>query len=127
MALKSINLDDRRFQDLVDAAIARARQSCPDWTDFSPGDPGRVLLELHAYLTEAEIYRFNRLPAKAYIEFLRLLGVQLRPPTAAVATLEFSLKASRDKPLEIPRGTRVAAERAAAGSEPPTFTTAEDV
>jgi hypothetical protein len=127
MALKPVNLDDRRYQELLEAAIARARQSCPSWTDFSAGDPGRVLLELFSYLTEVMIYRLNRLPEKAYVEFLRLLGVQLRSPTAAVATLEFKLKAPRDAAVEIPRNTRVVAAGAAAGGDPPVFITAETV
>lgn len=53
-----------------------------EWTDLSPGDPGMVILELFAHLTEIMIYRLNRLPEKAYIEFLRLLGVRLQPPRA---------------------------------------------
>ena len=61
MALKSIDLDDRRFQDLMDAALERARRACPEWTDMTAGDPGRVLLELFAFLTEAMLYRLNRL------------------------------------------------------------------
>jgi hypothetical protein len=127
MALKSLNLDDRRFEDLLDAAIARAKQSSPAWTDLSAGDPGRVLLELFAYLTEVMIYRLNRLPEKAYVEFLRLLGVQLRPPTAAVATLQITLKAPQQQSVQIPRGTRIAAERAGSGGEAPVFMTAETI
>ncbi len=126
MSLKSLNLDDRRFDDLLEAAMTRARQSCPEWTDFSAGDPGRVLLELFAYLTEVMIYRLNRLPEKAYVEFLRLLGVELRPPVAAAVTLRFTVKTPQDRAVRIPRGTRVAAERAGASGDAPVFVTAED-
>jgi hypothetical protein len=125
MALKSINLDNRTFQQLVDAAMERARKTCPEWTDMSAGDPGRVLVELFAFITENMLYRLNRLPEKAYIEFLDLLGVRIQPPAAAVVGLEFTRKTPGDSPLEIPRGTRVAAERT--GGDPVVFTTADTV
>lgn len=111
MALKSVNLDDRTWQQLVDTALVRARESCPEWTDMTAGDPGRVLIELCAFITENMIYRLNRLPEKAYVEFLDLLGVSLQPPAAAAVTLEFSSNGPGDRVISIPRGTRVAAER----------------
>jgi len=64
MPFQSPNLDDRDFNHwLKREASHRAR--CPQWTDLSPGDPGIVLLEVFAYLTETMIYRLNRLPEKA--------------------------------------------------------------
>ena len=38
------------------------RRSAPQWTDLSPGDPGMVLVEVFAYLTDLMIYRLNRVP-----------------------------------------------------------------
>ena len=56
-----------------------------------------VLVEVFAYLTETMIYRLNRVPEKAYIEFLRLLGVTLLPPAAARRESAFySLPSSRE-------------------------------
>ena len=83
MPLRSPNLDDRRFEDLVEEGRRRIAQACPEWTDLSPGDPGIVLLEVFAYLTDILLYRLNRLPEKAYIKFLGLIGVRLYPPAAA--------------------------------------------
>jgi hypothetical protein len=127
MSLRTLHLDDRRFEELVESALARVKQTCPQWTDLSPGDPGRALLELFAYLTDVMLYRLNRLPEKVYVELLRLIGVTLTPPSAAVTTLRFSLKAPRERAVEIPRGTRVAAERSGGDGEPPVFATAETV
>src|SRR6266545_4864918 len=126
MSLPTPNLDDRSFQQLLDESIVRIKKTCPQWTDLSASDPGIVLLELFAFLTETMIYRLNRVPEKAYIEFLRLLGVKLLPPAAAGARLRFSLKSPLPKPLEIPRGTRVTVARAAGGKEPPIFTIVAD-
>ena len=83
MPLTSPNLDDRDFQQLLEESMQRVRHRCPEWSDLSPSDPGIVLLELFAHLTEVMIYRLNRVPDKAYVEFLRLMGVKLLPPAAA--------------------------------------------
>ncbi|HLL99931.1 MAG TPA: hypothetical protein VK400_02665, partial [Pyrinomonadaceae bacterium] len=107
MPLKTPNLDDRQFSQMVEESLRRVRETCPQWTDLSPNDPGVVLLELFAFLTDSMIYRLNRLPDKAYVEFLRLIGVKLMPPTAAVVRLNFSLQKEATDTVSIPRGTRV--------------------
>jgi Baseplate J-like protein len=124
MAIVPPNLDDRTFADLIKAAQDRIRTTCPEWTDFSVSDPGMALLDAFAYLTEMMIYRLNRVPAKAYVEFLRLLGVNLIPPQAAGVTLLFKLAKAMDKPVEIPRGTRVTVSRQESGGEAPVFVVA---
>ena len=83
MPLPSPNLDDRSFAQLVEEARARIAASCPAWTDLSIGDPGMALVEVFAYLTETLIYRFNRVPEKAYVEFLRLLERPAGQPNPA--------------------------------------------
>ena len=125
MTLTSPNLDDRTFEQLVKEALDRIKRTCPQWTDRSPSDPGMVMLELFAHLTEVMIYRLNRLPEKAYVEFLRLIGVKITPPAAAHATLRFSLGRAQEIPVEIPAGTRVTLERG--GAESPVFATIKDV
>ncbi len=126
MPLPSPNLDDRDFSQLVEEARRQIAQSCPDWTDLSPSDPGIVLLELFAYLTEAMIYRLNRVPEKMYIEFLRLIGIQLQPPAAAGVTLVFSKTRAEDPAVQIPRGTRVTLNRTSSTGEALVFTTVAD-
>lgn len=123
MSLPTPNLDDRTFQQLLDECVVRIKKTCPQWNDLTPGDPGMMLVELFAYLTETMIFRLNRVPEKAYVEFLRLLGVKLLPPAAASADLQFSLAEPRTTAVEIPRGTRVTVARAPGGREPPVFTT----
>ena len=127
MPIPSPNLDDRTFDQLLAEAKVRIARSCPEWTDRSVGDPGMVLLELFAHLTEVMIYRLNRIPEKAYIEFLNLIGLRLEPPSAAVVTLKFTRSRPSDQPLEIPRNTRVTLNRSIGGGEPPVFATAQTV
>ena len=121
MSIPSPNLDDRTFAQLVQAARDRIAATCPEWTDLSVSDPGMALVEAFAFITETMIYRLNRVPEKAYVEFLRLLGVNLLPPEAAGVTLQFKLAKPAAKPVEIPRGTRVTVSRQSGGGEPPVF------
>jgi hypothetical protein len=123
MSLPTPNLDDRDFQQLVTECKRRVEQFCPQWTDLSPSDPGMVLLELFAHLTEVMIYRLNRLPDKAYVEFLRLMGVQLLPPAAACVTLKFSVPRPATQDIIVPEGTRVTVTSAEGGQEAPIFNT----
>jgi hypothetical protein len=123
MALPVPNLDDRTFLQLVEEAKARIALSSSNWNDFSPGDPGMVLLEAFAYLTELMIFRLNRLPDKAYVEFLQLMDVKLNAPAAAGVVLRFFVSRPQATPIEIARGTRVTLARAG-GAEPPMFVTA---
>ena len=124
MPLLPPNLDDRDFDQLMEAARAVIARVCPEWTDLTPGDPGITLLEVFAHLTEVMIYRLNRVPEKAYVEFLRLIGVRLEPPAAAGVMLRFSMPRPAERPVDIPRGTRATVGRAESGASAPVFSTA---
>jgi len=115
MSIPVPNLDDRRFADLVREAREQIAATCPEWTDLSVHDPGMVLVEAFAHLTEVMLYRFNRLPERAYVEFLNLLGVVRHPPSSAWTELTFTRTPGSDNsvPIAIPAGTRVAAARGA--------------
>lgn len=127
MPLPTPRLDDRRFDDLVQEARRRIAQHCPEWTDLSVGDPGMMLLDVFAYLTDIMLYRLNQVPDKNYVRYLQLIGVQIQPPVAASVSLTFKSARLLDKPVEIPRGTRVSCAHKGAGAAPPVFITAETV
>lgn len=122
MSLAAPNLDDRRFQDLVDDAKRLVQQHCPEWSDHNVSDPGVTLIELFAWMTDQLLYRLNRVPDLNYVKYLELLGVTLFPPTAAQTDLTFRLSAPRPDVLLIPRGTQVSTVRTEADEEI-TFTT----
>ncbi|MFD8980874.1 putative baseplate assembly protein [Streptomyces sp. NPDC059564] len=107
MALPSPNLDDRRFQQLVDEAKRYVQQRAPEWTDHNVSDPGVTLIETFAYLVDQLLYRLNRVPDKNYLAFLDLLGIQLYPPSAAVADVDFWLSAPQPETVTLPAGTEV--------------------
>jgi predicted phage baseplate assembly protein len=111
MALPVPNLDDRRFQDLVDDAKRLVARRCPEWTDHNVSDPGVTLIEAFAWMTDQLIYRLNRVPDRQYVTFLDLLGVRLYPPTTARAPITFWLTAPQPDTVRIPAGTQVATVR----------------
>ncbi len=86
------NLDDRRWQDLVDEGRALIPLYAPEWTDQNVHDPGITLMELFAWLAEMDIFGLNRITDRARLKFLRLIGIQPQPPTAAITVLSFSLQ-----------------------------------
>ena len=111
MALPVPNLDDRRFQDLVDEAKRLVQQRCPEWTDHNVSDPGVTLIETFAWMTDQLIYRLNRVPDRNYIKFLELIGVTLFPPTAARTDATFWLTGPQPDVVRIPPATQVATVR----------------
>ena len=91
MALQAPDLDDRRFQHLVDDAKRMVMARCPAWTDHNVSDPGVTLIETFAYMTDLLLYRLNRVPDRLYIKFLELIGLQLFPATSARTGVTFCL------------------------------------
>ena len=99
MRLPEIQLDDRRFQDLVSEARLKITRSCPEWTEHNVSDPGITLIELFAWMTEMTIYRLNRVPDKLHVSLLELLGIRLDGPSAAQTSLRFRLPEAAREPL----------------------------
>jgi len=126
MALPVPNLDDRRFQDLVDDAKRLVQQRCPEWTDHNVSDPGVTLIELFAWMSDQLLYRMNRVPDRHYVKFLELLGVRLFPPIAARAAVTFWLSAPQPDVVRIAASTQVATVRTQA-DDAIVFATLEDL
>lgn len=126
MPLPAPNLDDRRFQDLVDEAKRRVQQRCPEWTDHNVSDPGVTLIETFAFMVDQLLYRLNRVPDLHYLRFLELIGVQLFPPTAARGDVTFWLSAAQDNDVVVSAGAQVASVRTDA-EDPVVFTTERDL
>jgi predicted phage baseplate assembly protein len=121
------NLDDRRFQNLVDEAKRLVQRRCPEWTDHNVSDPGVTLIETFAYMTDMLLYRLNRVPDRNYVHFLEMIGVRLFPPTAAHAPCTFWLSAPQDTDIYVPAGTVVATRRLERGEDVISFTVLEDL
>ena len=107
MSLPVPNLDDRRFQDLVDEAKRLIPTYCPEWTNHNVSDPGVALIEQFAWMTEMSVYRINQVPDAFYTHMLNLLGFERFPAAAAQADLTFWLSAPQPNPVHGPADTPV--------------------
>ena len=109
--LPSSNLDDRKFDDLVEESLMRIPRYCPEWTDHNLSDPGVTFVELFAWLTDQMLLRFNQVPRKNYVAFLELLGIRLQPPAPAHTELTFYLSSDLPEVYTIPSGLEVSTIR----------------
>ena len=80
------NLDDRRYSDLVEEMQTLLPRYAQEWTDHNVSDPGIMLIELFAWLTEALIYRLNRIPEASVARMVELLGTR-SPRSIRICTL----------------------------------------
>jgi predicted phage baseplate assembly protein len=124
--LPEITLDDRSFQDLVNEARLRISQRCPEWNEHNVSDPGITLIELFAWMTEATIYRLNRIPEKLHVTLLELLGIMVAPPSAATTELRFELAAPPPEAILIPGGATEVGTVRTASEEAVVFQTDAD-
>lgn len=113
-------LDDRNFDDLVRELLARIPGHTPEWTHPAPGDPGRTLLELFAWLVDTLLYRVNRIPDRQRLAFLKLLHMPIREavPARGLLVLDPS-NPKKPEVVSVPIGTEV--------SGPVPFETIEEI
>ena len=126
MPLPDPQLDDRRFQDIVNEAKELIPRYTPEWTDHNVSDPGVTLIELFAWMTDMMLYRLNRVPEKSYLRFMDLVGIQLKNAVPATVDMLLTLSAPQPGPVTIPRGTEIATPRTVE-AEAVSFTTDEDL
>jgi len=101
------SLDDRSYDDLVQEMLANIPAHTPEWTNPQPGDPGRTLIELFAWLADTILYRANLIPERQRIAFLRLLGQPMQPAAAATGLISLSLDPTATTPVSIVTGAQV--------------------
>ena len=109
MPLAPPPIDDRRFGQLVEETLARARVHTPEWTNFNQGDPGVTLVQLFSFLTESLLYRANRIPERNRIRFLQLLRVPLAPAAAAQGLVTLANERGAAVVQTVPAGLEVRA------------------
>lgn len=106
-----INLDDRRFDDLVEEAKARLLHSLPELTQIVPGDPVHALVDVFAWLTETILYRANLIPERQRQAFLNLLQIPRRPalPARGLVCIDASRKRTPNLAAIVPAESRLPA------------------
>lgn len=80
MTLPIPNLDDKRFDQLVEEMAELIPVFDPSWTDYNASDPGMTLIELFAWLGEMLVYRSSRIAPAQLEQFLNLISLPNKPP-----------------------------------------------
>lgn len=123
------DLFERRFRDLMEIGRASLPPNAPEWTDHNAHDPGITLMELLAWVAEAQLYSLARRPRRdertAYAALLGLVAGGTRPargliwplrgPDSPAATFARSIVISKDAAVNIE------------GEEKPTFRPVRDL
>ena len=120
MPIEPPNLDDRTFEDIVREAKSLIPRYAPEWTNHNDTDPGIALIHLFAWMNEAVLYRLNQVPERNYQKFLRLLGIEQRPPQPARVDLTFTPSSLTVPEVLVPRFAQVAVA-GGGGDEPLVF------
>lgn len=109
MPLQIPSIDDRRYQELLNEALARIPVHTREWTNFNQSDPGVTLLEICAFMTESLLYRSNQIPERNRLKFLSLLGVPLRPASSARGLVVFTNERGPSNTITLNTGVEVRA------------------
>jgi hypothetical protein len=107
--IKIPSLDDRKYQELLNEALARIPVHNPEWTNFNKSDPGVTLIEVFAFLTENLLYRANQVPERNRRKFLSLLGVPIQAATPSSGLVTFSNERGLLASFTLNRGMEVRA------------------
>lgn len=99
------NLDDKKYNELVDEARILLARYGKDWTDHNVHDPGITFIELFAWLAEMQVYQLNRVTDANYKKFLKLAGIY--PADVEPARVDISFK---DATNEIKAGEKIFTE-----------------
>lgn len=83
----TLDLDDTDFAQLAQLGQSLIPTLAPAWTDHNIHDPGIMLMELIAYIADAQIYSLARSRRDERLAYGRLLGLTPRGPIPATGLL----------------------------------------
>lgn len=121
------DLFDRRFDDLMELGRARIPALAPEWTDHNAHDPGITLMELLAWVAEAQLYSLSRVRRDERAAYAALLGI-VPSGTESATGLIWPDRDDPDSPHKLFRNTAVLPADAAiriAATGAPVFTPSE--
>ena len=103
MPIPFYNLHDRTAEQLAAEMVRLIPAHTPEWRNPRPGDPGRTLIDLFAWMGDKLLYRVNLLPERQRLMFLKLLDMPLRPAMPATGLLQLNHAAPKnDTRAEVP-------------------------
>ncbi len=74
MQIQFPDLASRTYKDILEEMISSIPKYSEKWTNHNPSDPGITILEILAWIFDANFYRIGIMPEESYINFLRLIA-----------------------------------------------------
>ena len=105
---ENVNLDDKKFEDIVNEARTLLARYGKDWTDYNFSDPGITFIELFAWIAEMQIYQLNRVTDANFLKFLKLIG--MTPAFARPARVDITFDVNNNNPEPFKAGKQVITE-----------------
>ena len=90
--LPELNLDNEKFDDIIENAKNSIVSNYPEWTDYNYHDPGMTMLEMFSWFKEIQHYYLNRIGPENYRKFLKLTGIKrcTKQPSGTDISIGFS-------------------------------------
>ncbi len=107
LILEPEETEGQTFEEILHAARERLPEICSAWTNYNPADSASALLELLAFMTEAQRFHLEQFGRSHEFAFLHLLGVQPRGRRPAEAYVQIR---GMGRAAFLPRGFQVSAE-----------------
>lgn len=107
MALKVPQLDERKYESILEDARKQIPVFTRDWTDHNIHDPGITFLELLVWLAEMQVYHLDQITGKHYLKFLKLMG--FTPGHQRCASVDITIDPKSVEGIIIPRGEQLTA------------------
>lgn len=118
------NFENPTFQEIVEKAKINIQKIYPAWTNYNPADSGMALVELFAFMTEAQQFYLAQTGYSHQIAFLHLLGMS---PQGIQAASVFAKVEGVKKAFPLLRGTRAFADQLLFESEQTVYMEIDDL
>ena len=99
----------------------------PEWTAVTADDAGVALVTLFGGMMEPVLTRLDQLPQKAFVEALRIIGIDALAAEPASVQLQFTILDSATGPTLVPEGFQVAGRSTDGTGDLITFETQDDL
>ncbi|MDE6926883.1 MAG: hypothetical protein K2P59_16830 [Acetatifactor sp.] len=105
---KSVTSDDSSYEKLYERAMERLRLQAPWWTHTEVSDPGIMLIEMWALLSDMQSYYLDQVQESHYRKYLKLLGIPADQGECAWTWIffDFEEEAAGEEHI-VPKGTKL--------------------
>lgn len=106
-----MSLDDSSYDRLYEKAMERLDGQAPWWTHREISDPGIMLIETWALLSDMQSYYLDQVQESHYRKYLKLLGISPDEGKCAWTWVFFEFEKGAERECVVPRGTKLLSDQ----------------